>query len=99
VADVCEVPLPDRRGCRLVPLVYGAAEKVRDFVCSWLPTAASLRTSEWALVLPELRNPAATPRLFVKPDDRWEVNDVSQHHMELTDELEQKLREFLQGVG
>jgi arylsulfatase A-like enzyme len=99
LADVFEVPLPDAQGFTLLPLVYGDAEKVRDFACSWLPTAASLRTSEWALVLPELRNPAGTPRLFVKPDDRWEVNDVSQHHLELTDDLGKKLREFLQGVA
>jgi arylsulfatase A-like enzyme len=98
LADVFEVPLPDARGFTLLPLVYGDAEKVRDFACAWLPGAATLRTPEWALVLPELRNPEGSPRppqLFVKPDDRWEVNDVAQHHPELVDELEKKLREFL----
>jgi arylsulfatase A-like enzyme len=96
LADVFEVPPPNAPGFTLLPLIYGDVEKVRDFACAWLPDAACLRTPEWALVLPELHNPEALPRLFVKPDDRGEVNDVRQHHPEVADELEKSLREFLQ---
>jgi arylsulfatase A-like enzyme len=95
LADVFEVPLPDAEGFTLLPLIYGDVEKVRDFACAWLPNAAALRTLEWALVLPHLRKAEQPPQLFVKPDDRWEVNDVLQHHVDLADELEKKLREFL----
>src|SRR5205823_4536206 len=86
LADVFEVPLPGTEGFTLLPLVYGDAEKVREFACAWLPNAACLRTPDWALVLPQLQGAegAVPPRLFVKPDDRWEVNEVSQHHPELT---------------
>ena len=102
LADVFEVPLPDAQGFTLLPLVYGDPEKVRDFAYAWLPGAACLRTPEWALVVPELRAAEGSPRppqLFVKPDDRWEVNNVSQHHLELSDDLEKKLREFLNAVA
>ena len=33
-------------------------------------------------------------QLYVKPDDRWEVNNVLQHHLELGEHLEQTLRAF-----
>jgi arylsulfatase A-like enzyme len=33
-------------------------------------------------------------RLYVKPDDRWEVNDIHQHNLELTEEMERGLQEF-----
>jgi hypothetical protein len=32
--------------------------------------------------------------LYVKPDDRWEVNNVLQHHQELGEHLEQTLHGF-----
>ena len=35
------------------------------------------------------------PQLFVKPEDRCEVNNVLQHHLDRADELEKQLREFL----
>ena len=37
--------------------------------------------------------------LFVKPDDRWEVNDVVQHHLELAEGLERTLRGFVEAAG
>ena len=36
----------------------------------------------------------AHPRLFVKPDDRWEVNNVLSQHTELAEHLELALRRF-----
>jgi hypothetical protein len=35
------------------------------------------------------------PQLYVKPDDRWEVNDVRQHHLEVAEHLEDVLRGFV----
>lgn len=58
----------------------------------------SLRTREWAVVLPESSFPGDAvrgPQLFVKPDDRWEVNNVRQQHLELAEELENTLRNSL----
>ena len=59
---------------------------------AWLPNAACLRTSEWALLLPQLEGSENAPLLFVKPEDRWEVNNVLQHHLDRADELEKQLR-------
>ena len=68
-----------------------SAEQIGDSV-EW-----SLRSLEWALLLP-LSTPAEdgprAPQLFVKPADRWEVNDVRQQHPERVEEMEKLLREF-----
>ncbi|MHB1423371.1 MAG: sulfatase family protein [Gemmataceae bacterium] len=69
----------------------------------------ALRTPEWAFILPvhpPLTPPARgegegevdverAPQLYVKPDDRWEVNNVLQHHLELAEQLERTLRDFV----
>jgi hypothetical protein len=57
-----------------------------------------LRTPEWSFVLPAARSQDSTPRLYVRPDDHWEVNDVRQHHLELTEALEKTLRDFEQAT-
>jgi arylsulfatase A-like enzyme len=99
LADVFEVPLPDAQGFTLLPLIYGEQKKERDFAVAWLSNAACLRTAEWALVLPQLDASDPAPQLFVKPEDRWEVNNVLQHHLERADELEKQLRAFLQTLS
>jgi len=98
LADVFEVPLPDAQGFTLLPLIYGDVDKVRDFACAWLPNTACLRTLEGALVLPRLDDAAPPAQLFVKPEDRCEVNNVIQHHLERAEELEKQLREFLKTI-
>jgi hypothetical protein len=95
----------DCHGSSLLPLIRGEQERVRDFACSGLEIGGemehSLRTPDWALLLPEdsgsgdLRPPLRDRQLYVKPDDRWEVNNVLQHHLELGDQLEQTLRAFV----
>jgi len=52
---------------------------------------------EWAFLLPRIENTGEPGRLYVKPDDRWEVNDVRQQHMELTEEMEKILRQPFSG--
>ena len=77
-------------------------EEVRDYACSGLQVGDgvewSLRTPDWSLLLPirtDPADPARRPQLYVKPDDRWEVNDVAQHHAELVEALERTLRAFV----
>src|SRR5262249_1994830 len=36
-----------------------------------------------------------SPELYVKPDDRWEINNVYQHHLELAEHLERVLHGFV----
>jgi arylsulfatase A-like enzyme len=97
------VPVPTAtHGRSLWPLIRGAVSEVRPYACSGMQTGDSaewaLRTPEWAFLLP-LRVPEGGPRrerqLYVKPDDRWEVNNVLQHHLELADHFEQTLRDFV----
>lgn len=72
----------------------------------------AIRTPEWAFLLPipPLTPPALggsergvdpqrAPQLYVKPDDRWEVNNVLQHHHELAEQLEKTLRGFVAAPG
>jgi arylsulfatase A-like enzyme len=105
LADVFEVPLPDTHGHSLVPLVQGDVETVRPYACGGnrVDMAAEwcLRTLEWAFLLPmpEDQMPPRGPQLYIKPDDRWEVNNVVQHEPELVDRLERALRAFVEAAS
>ncbi len=90
---------PTVHGHSLLPLARGAGDELRPYACSGLSIGRalewSLRTPEWALLLPvsaELGDTPRSPQLFVKPDDRWEVNDVRQHHLERAEHMEAVLR-------
>lgn len=102
LADWLQAPLPGVHGHSLLPLARGEVESVRPYACSGLQVGEAieyaLRTPEWAFLLPE--KPSAddegrSPQLYVKPDDRWEVNNVLQHHLELAEQLERTLRDFV----
>jgi arylsulfatase A-like enzyme len=101
LADVFEVELSSAQGQTLLPLVYGASEEIRPYVCSGALTGDatewSLRTPEYALLLP-VQAETGGSRLYVKPDDAYEVNNVVQHHMELAEELERTLRAFVEAT-
>lgn len=48
-----------------------------------------LRTAGWFL------SADSPPRLFAKPDDRWEVNDVADRHGDVADQLSTVLDEYV----
>jgi arylsulfatase A-like enzyme len=87
-------------GPSLEPLLHGQAETLRanartglelDGAAEW-----AIRTPDWAYLLPVRPHPDDEPRepmLFEKPDDRWEVNNLHSRHVELSEELEQRLRQ------
>jgi arylsulfatase A-like enzyme len=55
----------------------------------------AIRTNDWAYLLP-IRTPEGEtrePKLFQKPDDRWEVNDLRARNIAVTDELESILKD------
>jgi arylsulfatase A-like enzyme len=93
-------------GQSLLPLVRGESVKIRDYACSSVRHKRqdqwSLRTNEWRLLLtaggPSAAGEKSTAQLYVKPDDRWEVNDVCKQHPEVADHLELALRRFLAAV-
>jgi hypothetical protein len=99
--DACGLTPPEHQGHSLLPLARGEAEQVRAYACAgWRAGGAlewAVRTPEWAFLLPleaAPGDPFRGPQLFVKPDDRWEVNDIRLHHLELGEALEGLLRDF-----
>jgi arylsulfatase A-like enzyme len=93
------LPPAAAHGHSLLPLAHGAAEKVRDYACSGVRVGDAvewaLRSPEWAFFLPMHGEPGRAPQLYVKPDDRWELNDVIQHHPEKAEQMTAVLREFV----
>ncbi len=101
LADLLGVVLPEAHGQSLLPLMHGATTAIRPYLLSGVETERgpirALRTPEWSFILPAPTNEAESVpgRLFLQPEDVWEVNDVRQHHMELAEYFEQVLCEAL----
>ncbi len=64
---------------------------VRDRIASFSSDTASLRTANWFY-----RRGSESFSLFVKPDDRWEVNDVAEHCPETAKAMDQALDQFIE---
>jgi arylsulfatase A-like enzyme len=103
LAALFGVAFPDAHGHDLIPLVRGEAESVRPYAVSWLAVGdkvgRALRSPEWSFVEPPGESGEVVPHLYARPDDHWEVNDVRQHHLDLTDAWEPVLREFESAAG
>jgi arylsulfatase A-like enzyme len=104
--DLFGITIPDDvHGRSLLPLLRGEDAPVRDYACSGLQIGLaiewSLRTPEWTFLLPlqgEIEDAVRPPQLYAKPEDRWEVNDVRQHHLELSEHFAQVLEAFAAAV-
>jgi arylsulfatase A-like enzyme len=98
-----DVPIPDSlHGRNLLPLIHGETAKIRDYACAGLQLGEriewALRTPDWSFILPvrqTVDDPPRPKQLYVKPDDRWEFNDLLQHHLEWAERLEKTLRAFV----
>ena len=92
------------QGHTLWPLLRGDVQTVRSFAVSMLRVgeheAWLMRSPERALHIPvvETGAPAVLPQLFVKPDDRWEVNDLYHQQISAADEMEAELRAFAESI-
>jgi arylsulfatase A-like enzyme len=102
LADWFQVPLAEVHGHSLLPLARGQVESIRPYAYIAMQIGEAieyaLRTPEWAFLLPiksSADDAERSPQLYVKPDDRWEVNNVLQHHFELAEQLERTLRDFV----
>jgi arylsulfatase A-like enzyme len=100
--DAFGLPLSPTHGHSLLPLARGASEQVRPYACAGLQVGDAvewcLRTPDWGLLLPVQATAGDPPRptqLYVKPDDRHEVNDLRSRHLELSEQLEQTLHGFV----
>jgi arylsulfatase A-like enzyme len=99
-------PAGPTHGRSLLPLARGEVTTIRPYACSALAIGPavewSLRTSDWAFLLPvqpHLDDPPRPPQLYAKPDDRWEVNNVRQHYLDWCDHLETTVRAFAAAPG
>lgn len=94
-------PSASADGFDLLPLARGEAS-ARGFAVTQLELGEAaeiaIRTDDWALLVPTHvpdGDSSREPRLYEKPDDRFEVNDLRARNVERADELEAKLREAL----
>ncbi|MCE5303938.1 MAG: sulfatase-like hydrolase/transferase [Planctomycetaceae bacterium] len=82
-------PPPSPTAISVLPQVDGRPSADRDRLCMINGAGRrAIRTPAWHLRL------ADPPELFVKPDDRWEVNDVASRCREVAECLEDALEQF-----
>jgi hypothetical protein len=84
----------NRGGRSLLPVVRGDVEAVRDRAVSVAGDEKSIRTPAWHLRLPSVGSEKTAAELFVKPDDRFEVNEVSNRVPEVVAGLNEALGQF-----
>jgi arylsulfatase A-like enzyme len=93
LADFFGVSLEAAHGHSLLPLLGLEERHLRDYACMGLRVGDAaehaLRTRDWALLMPAGEGAA---RLYAMPEDRCQVNDVAQHHLEHADGLAGTLR-------
>jgi arylsulfatase A-like enzyme len=93
------IPAPSRHGQSLWPLIRGESHSIRDLAVSSLRSADQetwlARTVGHAFHMqtPPAGMKEAPSQLYVKPEDRWEVNNLLQPLIETADDLQRQLRE------
>ena len=97
VCDAFGVAVPPGvYGRSLLPIVRLQTRCVRDHaLIADAGRGWSIRTPAWHLILPIPEIGSETPaesRLFVKPDDRWNRNDVAKQYPDVAEQLERRLR-------
>jgi len=101
-------PAGPLRGKSLLGIVREEASLVRDRLYVTGPRQRAIRTPAWYLRKCDAQAPAAsdqaaaddpcTVELFVKPDDRWEANEVSARAGEAAALLRQVIRDYEQAA-
>ncbi len=79
----------------LLPLAFPTAVPWRQRACAANTCEAAIRTPAWFL---RTNEQAGHQHLYVKPDDRWEVNEVSGRCAAVTEELVGELQQFKQAA-
>lgn len=80
-------------GRSLLPIISGQCNSLRQRACAVLNSERAIRTPAWFM-----RRSAEAHNLYVKPDDRWEVNEVSVRCPDVVDGLSAALDEFEQAA-
>ncbi len=83
-------------GTSLLPPVRGEKGEPRSRVLIAGDGLAGIRTSDYYLVSATRRR-SGTSRLFAKPEDIWETNDLAQQSPDMVDQLAGQLAQLLSG--
>jgi hypothetical protein len=91
----CKLGRSSFDGMSVVPFASSIGTAWRNATISASTSARSIRTASWCLRedVPQQNGAAAattvefTPELYVRPDDRWEANDVAKLCPEVVEEL------------
>src|SRR5262249_54454632 len=102
ILDACGIEKPaDWPGHSLLPMCRSGGP-VRSYVCmgNEYSEAAEyvLQTADVKIIVPQRilpGDPLRTPMFFVKPDDRWEVNNLWQQNLDYAEELEKTLHAYV----
>jgi hypothetical protein len=103
--DFFGMPAPSVHGQSLLPLAKGQKNPIREYACAGLRTDDAiewaLRSPYWAFLLRESSislDSSTELEFYVKPDDRWEVNNVRHLHLDLTERLKEAFRSFVEAT-
>jgi arylsulfatase A-like enzyme len=98
IADLACACLVGAQGSSLRPFWEGQPSGSRDVLGLGVQVGESitwgLRSASWSLIEPVQGD--HSPRLYNKPDDQWEVNDVGQHHMEEVENMDRRLHALVE---
>lgn len=81
-------------GVSVWPAIRGETAAVRPYALANQGADWLIRTPEWAY----FHTAAELGRLYVKPEDRWEVNDVGQQHPALFERFEKVLPRLVEAL-
>lgn len=99
IAALAGTTLEQAHGRSLLPLLVDEEPPWRDHVClgSSGPDGAvlGLRSADWLYLQPDS---AAGARLYVKPEDRWEVSDVRLQFTDQADRLAQAVQTYVEAA-
>ena len=92
IADLFGATMPEAHGHSLVRLLAEEEQVTRPYIVIGAGESLAIWTPERTLIVPG----EGEPRLYVKPDDRCEVNDVHQHETDRAESMARTLRAFVE---
>lgn len=96
LGDPCESLQADH----LYRYTQGQAGRFREYAVTFIPDQedileATLRTKHWSLTVPFTDILGHPIQLYRKPEDRWEMNNVANEHVDVAEHLELTLHRYL----
>ena len=90
IAELAGATMPAAHGRSLLRLLAGEEVSDRPYVAIGGGASLAMWTADRTLIVPA----EGEPRLYVKPDDRCEVNDVQQHEADRAEGMARTLRAY-----